>query len=65
MQVEFDAPAIADGMLLFDLEKGVSADVTWKVAFKGAVTQPGTDLRSDFDAETDFRASLRRKPETK
>lgn len=63
MQVSLDAPEIKDGMLVYDLAKGVAADVTWKISFKGTVTQ-GAGLRSEFTVDADYRASLRRKPKT-
>lgn len=58
VQAEFDAPEIKDGELLLDLVKGVSADVRWKYVVPGVITQPGTTLRSTFEVEFDFRASL-------
>jgi len=58
---EFDAPAIS-GTLLFDLLKGVTADIAWAGAVKGLISQPGTELRTEFASDMDFRASLMRKP---
>ncbi|MCC6466114.1 MAG: hypothetical protein IT463_12310 [Planctomycetes bacterium] len=63
LQAEFEAPEIKDGELLLDLVKGVSADVRWKYVVPGVIAQPGTTLRSTFEVEFDFRASLQRASE--
>ncbi|MBX3475697.1 MAG: hypothetical protein KF754_15105 [Planctomycetes bacterium] len=63
MQVSFAAPEIKEGMLVYDLAKGVAADVTWKVSVAGTVAQ-GSSLRTEFHVDSDYRASLRRKPKT-
>jgi hypothetical protein len=62
IQVRFDAPEVKNGVLLYDLAKGVAADVTWSISLRGTATQAG--LSSDFGMEADFRATLRRKPRT-
>lgn len=63
MQVSLNAPELKDGKLVYDLAKGVTADVTWKISCKGTVTQ-GSALRTEFEVDADYRASLRRKPKT-
>lgn len=61
--VRFAAPEIKDGMLVYDIAKGVAADVTWSLSLKGTATQAG-GLASEFSVDADYRASLRRKPKT-
>lgn len=59
LSAEYDAPSIEGGTLLYDLAKGVTADVTWAYTLKGVISQQGTTLRTEFGVEADFRASLR------
>lgn len=55
----FTAPEIKDGALLLDLNKGVAAWTKWAYSLKGKVSQPGTNLATDFEVNVDFTASLR------
>ena len=55
----FTAPEIKDGALLLDLPKGVAAWTKWAYKLNGKVSQPGTNLATDFEVEVDFTASLR------
>lgn len=58
----FDAPEIKNGTLLLDLTKGIAVDVTWSYSLQGTITQPADKLASKFSTDTDYRASLRKKP---
>jgi len=58
----FTAPEIKDGALLLDLNKGIAAWTSWAYKLNGKVTQPGTNLATDFGVEVDFTASLRAAP---
>jgi len=63
ISVSFAAPEIKNGTLLYDIPKGVAADVTWSISLKGTATQTG-GLSSEFSVDADYRATLRRKPKT-
>lgn len=65
MQVSFDAPEIKEGTLLYDLAKGVAADITWNYSLKGTIAESGSNLRTEFSVDAEFRASLRKKAEDK
>lgn len=57
--VNFNAPEIADGVLVYDLIKGVAAVVRYKYSLKGElVAREGGATASSFACEAEFSASL-------
>lgn len=57
----FDAPELAEGVLVFDLVKGVAAVVRYRFAMNGrVVAREGGATLSEFACESEFSASLRK-----
>ncbi|MCF6227136.1 MAG: hypothetical protein L3J82_00495 [Planctomycetes bacterium] len=65
MEVKFTAPKINDGYLLYDLNKGMPAIVSWSYSLTGSTAEVAAKLGSDFEVEVEFSASLSQKPDGK
>ncbi len=64
--IRFDAPEIVEGVLVYDLVKGVAAVVRYKYALKGELVGRGSGAStSSFACEAEFSASLRKESKTK
>jgi hypothetical protein len=64
--IRFTAPEIVDGLLVYDLVKGVAAIVRYKYALKGELVGRGSGApASNFVCEAEFSASLRKESKSK
>ena len=59
LKTEFTAPDITGGTLLYDLNRGVAAQIGWKYSASGQVSEAGSKLSSKFQVQVEFKASLR------